>query len=82
MKRVLTKTPVTSSTEAGTGLTLSDVLSLISAVDLINIQDNDGEVVFDGKCSDFRATTNRRDLLSQPVDRIRGYKNIIIILMA
>lgn len=81
MKRVFTKVPVTSSTEVSRDLTLSDVLSLISAMDLISIHDADGEVVFDGKCSDFRATTHRRDLLSQPVDRIRGYRDNIVILM-
>ena len=81
MKRVLTKVPVTSSAQIGQSLTLRDVLSLISAMDSITIQDTKGEVVFDGKCSDFRVTTDRRDLLSQPVDRIRAYKDVILILM-
>lgn len=93
MKRYFTKKPVMSAqsvqsvqsvqsaTQGVTSLTLSDILSLISALDLISIHDTDGEVIFDGKCGDFRATTNRRDLLDAPIDRIRGYRGIIIILM-
>lgn len=79
--RKFIKQPITASTQSAGQITLADALSLISSIDQINIQDDNGEVAFDGLCSDFRATSNRRDLLSARVDRLRAYNGIIIILL-
>ena len=65
--------------------TLETVLSLISAIDDISIQDGNGVVRYNGICCDFRATTEaeeKRELLNTEVSRIRAYKDVIVILLA
>lgn len=73
---------VKASGRSSNRATLADVVALISAVDTIAIHDHEGQVAFAGKCADFRATTNRRDLLSEPVDTLRACKDTILILLA
>lgn len=63
--------------------TLADVLSMINAIDNISIHDGQGNVRFNGLCSDFRplASEEDRELLNAEVDRIRAYKGIIVLLL-
>ena len=57
---------------------LSDVLNMIDDnYDTINVQDSTGEVVYEGA----KAMFDRQDLLNEQVDRIRAYKNIIVLLL-
>ena len=67
--------------------TLADVLSMIPALDDINIQevaqeDTTGQV-FTGKCQDFRATfADAKKYLGCKVNAIRAYNGVVIILLA
>ena len=67
--------------------TLEDVLSMVSAVDEINIQEPAEEhttgQVFSGKCSDFRATfPDVKKYLGREVNQIRACNGVVIILVA
>lgn len=62
-------------------MTLSNVISMISAIDEVSIQDKTG-FVFNGTCQDFRATCDKaKELLDCEVDRIRSYNSVTIILL-
>lgn len=65
-------------------ITLADVLAMIPACDNTTIQEPAEEhttgVVFNGKCSDFRATfEDAGKHLVRKVTQLRPYKNVIII---
>lgn len=67
--------------------TLADVLSLIPALDTINIQEPAEEhttgQVFTGKCQDFRDTfSDATKYLGRKVDMIRAYNSVIIVALA
>lgn len=62
-------------------MTLANIISMISAIDEISIQDENG-VVFNGKCQDFRATfDDANKILEHKVERIRSYNSVTIILL-
>ena len=65
-------------------MTLSNLLSTISAIDDISIHNGQGEVVFNGMCGDYRATSNE-DIVNRyanvSVDRVRAYNDVIVILL-
>jgi hypothetical protein len=60
---------------------LKDILHFISAYDEICVQDCEGNI-FNGFCSDFYATYEKAfELAELPVDRIRAYKGVVILLL-
>ena len=63
-------------------MTVKQLISTISAIDTIKIQDTNGEDIFHGNCQDFRATCEKvHNYLDKEVDCIRAYKSCIIILL-
>ena len=63
---------------------LETLLQTISAIDDISIHAGNGEVLYNGLCGEFRATyVGAYKLLeTAEVDRVRAYKNVIVILLA
>ena len=64
-----------------TDMKLKDILHFISAGDEVSIQDCNGNV-FNGLGKDFYTTYKKAfELAELPVDRIRAYKGVIILLL-
>lgn len=60
---------------------LKDILSTISAMDEVSIQDSEGRI-YNGLNGDFRATCEwAYEVLDYKVDRIRAFNSFVIIFI-
>lgn len=60
-------------------MTLQDIISTISAIDNVSIQDKNGRI-YNGPNGDFKATCEwAHEVLDSKVERIRAYDNFVIV---